>query len=366
MYKKNHHKMVYSYVKIPGKDRDLKINLILLNLEFKASIPRMQIRRLKAIRWEVICLLFIISALQIVHRKYEIILEKPNSMQILNKYIQPPDKRKYNLSSVPANYEMDKLEFGRGARTYIQLLFSDLFKKMDGFYIEAGALDGEYLSNTLFLEYFQNWKGLLIEPDPNNYQSLLQKHRKAWTSNTCLSTTGNIHNISLVTVVSSNNQNLSQTDNMMLHAQSYNAHYENKYDTMLNHTDKSIFVKESVSALCFPMEAYLEALGVTTVDLLSLDIQGGEYDVLNTIPWEKFIFKLIVVEIMDEDLNEDLLMFMKSKSFSFINVFAEDYIFYNASDAEMHARVQMINVVIPEDTDSALFSFNNEAIRKYS
>ena len=34
-----------------------------------------------------------------------------------------------------------------------------------GFFIEAGAYDGFYLSNTLYLEKVLRWNGILVEPD---------------------------------------------------------------------------------------------------------------------------------------------------------------------------------------------------------
>ncbi len=59
--------------------------------------------------------------------------------------------------------------------------------KKNGFFIEAGALDGEYLSNTLELEAKYGWEGLLVEPDPSNLARLYSKNRKAWISPVCLS-----------------------------------------------------------------------------------------------------------------------------------------------------------------------------------
>ena len=58
----------------------------------------------------------------------------------------------------------------------------------NGFYVECGGMDGEFLSNSLFFERERGWKGLLIEADPLNYANLEAKHRKAYTSNTCLAT----------------------------------------------------------------------------------------------------------------------------------------------------------------------------------
>jgi hypothetical protein len=39
-------------------------------------------------------------------------------------------------------------------------------KYKNGFYIELGANDGISQSNTLFLEKYKNWSGILIEPNP--------------------------------------------------------------------------------------------------------------------------------------------------------------------------------------------------------
>ena len=46
-----------------------------------------------------------------------------------------------------------------------------------GFFIEAGASDGEVISNTLMLEVERGWSGLLIEPDPKMFQLLQGKKR---------------------------------------------------------------------------------------------------------------------------------------------------------------------------------------------
>jgi hypothetical protein len=62
-----------------------------------------------------------------------------------------------------------------------------LGNQSNGFFVECGASDGEFLSNTLYMERFKNWTGILIEPDHASYKSLLTRKRKAWSSNTCLS-----------------------------------------------------------------------------------------------------------------------------------------------------------------------------------
>ena len=43
-----------------------------------------------------------------------------------------------------------------------------------GFYVELGANNGIKQSNTLTLEKYEGWHGLLIEPEPNNFRDLLR------------------------------------------------------------------------------------------------------------------------------------------------------------------------------------------------
>ena len=71
--------------------------------------------------------------------------------------------------------------------------------KMNGFFIECGAVDGafcqlnileptihhnyfafsgERLSNTLVFELRYQWTGLLVEANPFSYRQLREKHRK--------------------------------------------------------------------------------------------------------------------------------------------------------------------------------------------
>ena len=69
-------------------------------------------------------------------------------------------------------------------RKNIQILFDD---EPAGFFIEAGAYDGLFQSNTLYLENQRNWTGLLVEPNEHSFISLTKRHRNAWTCNVCLS-----------------------------------------------------------------------------------------------------------------------------------------------------------------------------------
>ena len=55
--------------------------------------------------------------------------------------------------------------------------------------MEVGAQDGEFMSLTLHLEK-KDFDGLLIEPNPVDYQKLLAKKRTARSINACASPHG--------------------------------------------------------------------------------------------------------------------------------------------------------------------------------
>ena len=67
-----------------------------------------------------------------------------------------------------------------GGQGQPKILYDRIFKNRqitNGFYIEAGAFDGELSSNSLFYELKEGWDGLLIEPNPDAFEELKSKVR---------------------------------------------------------------------------------------------------------------------------------------------------------------------------------------------
>lgn len=50
--------------------------------------------------------------------------------------------------------------------------------------------------------------------------------------------------------------------------------------------------QNTVEVQCLPVYSLLLALNRTTVDYFSLDVEGNELEVLQTIPWEKVDIKV--------------------------------------------------------------------------
>ena len=79
-----------------------------------------------------------------------------------------------------------------GSRSYSQCMQDRTLlplwpNNFTGFFVEAGAHDGETGSNTLLFETL-GWRGLLVEPEASSYQTMLSKHRRAHSFNGVLAT----------------------------------------------------------------------------------------------------------------------------------------------------------------------------------
>ena len=81
----------------------------------------------------------------------------------------PPESVPHNFSSGWFN---DHGQFGQPLS-----LDREIFKKRikNGFFVEAGAADGEDISNSLYYELRHNWTGILIEGDPQGFSKMKTK-----------------------------------------------------------------------------------------------------------------------------------------------------------------------------------------------
>jgi len=197
--------------------------------------------------------------------------------------ISPPEKYlEYNftrrLERIPIN----------GEKNQPIHVFNQIFKNRirNGFFIEAGAYDGEISSNTLFFELKQNWTGLLVEPNPDVFQMLNVKHRKAWLFGHCLSTNTTPETVDfdasgLYGGIIYNGQKPGYDPSISGYRLRKNQPYQ----------------RRTIKMQCFPLYSVLKALGNPTVHYFSLDVEGSEFQILKTIPFQDVDIKVLDIEI---------------------------------------------------------------------
>jgi len=155
----------------------------------------------------------------------------------------------------------------------------DLLKqRRNGFFVESGAFGGEDLSDTLFFEMQRNWTGILIEPHPEYYRSILQKNRNALVLRACLS-----HTIRPVLA------------KFRLHGWGSGVSELNRNVRL---DDKNI---PETDVQCFSLNSIMTALGVRHIDFMVLDVEGSELPVLKTIDWTKLSVDVFSIEYASDN-----------------------------------------------------------------
>ncbi|KZS20615.1 Uncharacterized protein APZ42_012646, partial [Daphnia magna] len=160
-----------------------------------------------------------------------------------------------------------------------------LQNQTNGFFIECGGFDGEYLSNTLYMERVLNWTGLLVEADKNALHRLSTRNRKAFIAPTCLSTKP----YPMQVLYNATNTLFSSIiENHKRQARKKRSNINQK--SPFNEADKVYKIQ------CFPLYSMLVAIGRTEIDYFGLDVEGSEFKILETIPWHKIEIKIMTVE----------------------------------------------------------------------
>jgi len=173
----------------------------------------------------------------------------------------------------------DELRNQKGQTGQVETILKHFKNKENGFFIEAGAWDGEQLSNTIYLETMLGWTGLLVEPNKGAFNILTSKQRNAHCINSCLSTKRHSQQVEfdaadVFGAIVDGNAGIGEVPEWF--------HKE--------------IAREVVITQCFPLYSILLAIGQTRVDFFSLDIEGAEMDVLKTIPFDKIDIEILLIE----------------------------------------------------------------------
>ena len=169
--------------------------------------------------------------------------------------------------------------------------------KYGGFFIEAGAFDGETVSNTLFLEVERNWTGILVEANPDNFKHLQSRNRNVSSIETCLSRKiqAEVVDFDAARIFGG-----IIVDGRPKPGENIPIKNRNRIQEIVNKTRRTIKMQ------CFPLATIVYALGNPKIDYLSLDIEGAELEILKTIPFDKLNIQLISVEIIRKKLNDNV------------------------------------------------------------
>ena len=235
--------------------------------------------------------------------------------------IHPPSKLNYNFTREP------DLNGQFGQALEVSKLLGG---QTNGFFIEAGAFNGQDISNTLLLEMKYNWTGILIEPNPDLYQEMLSKQRKSFCLETCLSTEKEVQKVDFDATGAYGG--IMNGEGLKPGSRANEAVKQNKENNPDFVPRYGAYVRRTLQMQCLPLTSIIEALGNPVIDYFSLDIEGAEFPVLKTIDFDKVDIRVFSIEVTKLDSIFDgrltqLKYLMKRNGYEFYKEIKEDYIY---------------------------------------
>lgn len=196
-------------------------------------------------------------------------------------------------------------------------LNENIFKnKENGVYIELGALDGRLYSNTKFFEDSLKWTGILIEPHPDKF-SLLKINRP---NNFLFNNLVSCHKdplefryfVDIHAAVSGVEMTLSQS------------HFDNFFET--NNEEIKLLPQNKIIINPISLTEIVKKTNVTHIDLLSLDVEGHEYEVLKS--WDFSIpIDIVLIEMLGAERDELCRDILIKNNYKFIGKYKHNEIF---------------------------------------
>lgn len=189
-------------------------------------------------------------------------------------------------------------------------LFQDLLVlfllrgKQSGYFVEFGATDGVYLSNTKILESNFHWKGVLAEP-AHCWHDALTKNRSAAIDKRCVwSSSG-----STIMFKQAKEAELSTVASFISHGDAHAERRENGGDS---YPVETISLNDLLKFHNSPQE----------IDYLSIDTEGSELSILEEFNLDRYDVGIITVEHnFVEDNRKAILDLLTARNY--IRIFPE-------------------------------------------
>jgi FkbM family methyltransferase len=172
--------------------------------------------------------------------------------------------------------------------------------KNKGYFVDIGAFDGEIDSNSLFFENL-GWEGICLEPNPEAFKKL-QKIRKC----KCLP------------YAISNKNETTQFFQIKEGGPAVLSGLVNEFSQQAiarinENLDETTQEFDYIDVECKTFDSIVD---VYNIDFLSLDTEGNELKILQSIDFSKYNIDVITVE--NNDYDDKFINFLTNKNYNFV------------------------------------------------
>ena len=186
--------------------------------------------------------------------------------------------------------------------------------KRSGYFIDIGAHDGISFSNSYFFEKYRNYNGSCFEANTIVFRQL-EKNRNATCINAAISEEdGKVTFIQCIGY-----------GEMLSGIKEFRdpRHIERTKKTIEKHGGRIV---ES-EVLSMNLNNFLQTHQIIHIDFLSIDIEGGEYEILKTINFDSFDIKIICVELNYPEIENEIINLLNNVGYKLITKIDVDGLF---------------------------------------
>ena len=213
--------------------------------------------------------------------------------------------------SMPVYYSQNKQD---------EYLENTIFKGFkNGFFMDIGAHDGVSFNNTLYFEKTHNWTGINIEPNKSVYDKLVQNRPNCKNYNCAIS---NNDGIATFLCNSGNTEMLSGLKNTFDKRHMQRLIKENVVRGGV--TNEIEVITKKIETLC-------DENNIKNIELLSIDVEGAEFDVIKSINFNKLFIDVIVFENNFIDTSIPIIDYLETHNYVKLKIEDDIYMIHKNS-----------------------------------
>jgi len=191
-----------------------------------------------------------------------------------------------------------------------------------GYYVELGANDGVRFSNTYYFERNRNWRGVLIEAAPNRYLDCVRNRGGQSNAVVCAACVSFEYKAEFVKMIYCDLMSVPcgvETD-----IADASAHTSVGQQFLVQ--GERLFVFGAIARTLNSI--LIDASAPQMIDFMSLDVEGGELEVLKGVDHDHFRFRYLLVESRNV---EKLRAYLGPLGYRLVERFDDhDYLFEDA------------------------------------
>jgi FkbM family methyltransferase len=190
--------------------------------------------------------------------------------------------------------------------------------------MDVGAHDGKCYNNTLYFEEQNNWTGINIEPNLSVYNKLIINRPKCTNLNYAIS-----NNDGIATFLC----NDGSTEMLSGLKDTFDQRH-------LQRLNRENIVRGGITKECEVKTKKIETIcdenDIKHIHLLSIDVEGAEFEVIKSINFEKINIDIIVFENNFYDTSIPIINYLESKCY--IKLKIEDDIYMIHKDSQFYKK----------------------------